>query len=132
MRSSIGLLLAVTLLNAGVAGAQSTDAVLATFSIEGKMVNALVQFTRTMCLPSKGNPPGSRSFILISEKPVFLVEASKKAWIIVAVASIGSSLNDRPGIKADELALSDVNQAGNRLSFVMPAAIVKALQRRVS
>jgi len=40
-------------------------------------VNALVDYTQTSCLPS-GGKDGVFSFIVISNQPVFSVEASKK------------------------------------------------------
>jgi len=72
------------------------------------VVNALVDYTQTSCLPSRGKA-GALSFIVLSSQPVFSVEASKKAWLLVVVGAIGKSLNERPSVKADELWLSDAN-----------------------
>lgn len=94
-------------------------------------VNALADFTRTSCLPSAGSTPGSYSFIVLSSKPVFSVEASKKAWLIVAIAAAGDSLNKQSSVKADELWLSDTALMKNRTAHVFPAPLAKSLQRRV-
>jgi hypothetical protein len=93
-------------------------------------VNGLVDYTQTSCLPS-GGKAGALSFIVISSQPVFSVEASKKGWVLVAVASIGKTLNEQPSVKADELWLSDANQMKSRVAYVLPASIAKSLQRQV-
>jgi len=93
-------------------------------------VNGLVDYTETKCLPT-GGKAGALSFIVISSEPVFSVEASKKAWVLVAVASIGKTLNDQPSLKVDELWLSDVNQMKSRIAHVMPVSLAKSLQRQV-
>lgn len=93
-------------------------------------VNGLVDYTETKCLPTEGKA-GALSFIVISSQPVFSVEASKKGWVLVAVASIGKSLNEQPSVKVDELWLSDVNQMKGRVAHVIPVSLAKALQRQV-
>lgn len=93
-------------------------------------VNGLVDFTETKCLPS-GGEAGALSFIVISSEPVFSIEASRKAWILVAIASIGKTLNDQPSLKVDELWLSDVNQMKDRVAYVMPVSLAKSLQRKI-
>ena len=64
----------------------------ACFQIE-KIVNAIVDYTQTTCVPIVATSTRTNSFILISSQPVFSVEASKKAWLIVAVAATGDVLN---------------------------------------
>ncbi len=93
-------------------------------------VNALVDYTQTSCLPS-GGKAGALSFIVLSSQPVFSVEASKKGWLLVAVASVGKTLNEQPSVKADELWLSDTNLMKSRVAHVFPAALAKSLQRQV-
>ena len=93
-------------------------------------VNALVDYTQTSCLPS-GGKAGALSFIVLSSQPVFSVEASKKAWLLVVVASIGKSLNEQPSVKTDELWLSDANLMKNRIAHVLPTSLAKSLQRQV-
>jgi len=96
-----------------------------------KTVNALVDYTQTSCIPSAGKNPGTHSFILLSSKPVFSIEASKKAWILVAVAATGDALNKNASVRAEELWLSDATQMKSRTAYVMPAPLAKSLQRRV-
>ena len=96
-----------------------------------KIVNALVDYTQTACVPSAGKSPGAFTFILISSKPVFASEASKKAWVLVAVAASGDALNKNASVKAEELWLSDANEMKSRTAYVMPAALAKSLQRRI-
>lgn len=93
-------------------------------------VNTLVDYTQTSCLPSAGKDEAF-SFIVISSKPVFSVEASKKAWLLVVVASFGKTLNEQPPIKVDELLLSDTNLMKGRIAHVFPASLAKSLQRQV-
>lgn len=93
-------------------------------------VNALVDYTQTSCLPS-GGKAGALSFIVLSSQPVFSVEASKKAWLLVVVSSIGKSLNEQPSVKTDELWLSDANLMKNRVAYVLPTSLAKSLQRQV-
>jgi len=114
-----------------LASAQSSEKVQAMcYQIE-TTANALVDYTRTSCLPSGGNTPGTYSFILLSSQPVFSVEASKKAWLLGAVAAVGDVLNRNPLVKAEELWLSDSNQMKNRAAYVMPADKARSLQRLV-
>jgi hypothetical protein len=96
-----------------------------------KAINALVDYTHTSCLPTNGKSPGSHSFVLISSQPVFSVEPSKKAWLLVAVAVVGNTLNKNTAIKAGELWLSDVYLTKNRVAHVMSASTAKSLQRRI-
>lgn len=96
-----------------------------------KMVNALVDYTQTSCLPTAGKSPGTHSFILISSKPVFSVEASKKGWLLVAVTATGDALNKNASVKADELLLSDANQMKSRTAYVLPAALARSLQQQI-
>jgi len=93
-------------------------------------VNALADFTHTSCLPSLGRK-NSRSFILLSDQPVFSTEASKKSWLLVSVAAVGDALNKRPSFKADELWLSDAVRTKEHLAFVIPAEVAKSLQQRI-
>lgn len=94
------------------------------------VVNALVDYTQTSCLPTAGKA-GALSFIVISSQPVFSVEASKKGWLLIAVAAIGKTLNEKPSVKADELWLSDANQMKQRVAHVFPTSLARSLQRQV-
>lgn len=92
--------------------------------------NGLVDYTQTSCLPT-GGKAGALSFIVISSEPVFSVEASKKGWVLVVVASIGKTLNEQSSVKADELWLSDANQMKSRVAYVLPISVAKSLQRQI-
>jgi hypothetical protein len=93
-------------------------------------VNALVDYTQTSCLPG-GGKAGALSFIVVSSKPVFSVEASKKGWLLVAVASVGKTLNEQPLVRIDGLWLSDSNLMKSRVAYCFPASLARSLQRRV-
>jgi hypothetical protein len=93
-------------------------------------VKRLVDYTQTSCLPS-GGQVGTLSLVVISSHPVFSVDASKKGWLLVAVASIGQSLNEQPSVNVDELWLSDANQLKSRVAFVLPASLATSLHRQV-
>src|SRR5437588_11525342 len=68
-----------------------------------KSVNALADFTQTSCAPGAGVAKGSLSFIVLSSRPVFAVESSKKAWLITVVGATGNFLNESKAVKAEEL-----------------------------
>jgi hypothetical protein len=93
-------------------------------------VNVLVDYTQTSCLPA-GGKDGAFSFIVVSSQPIFLIEASKKGWLLVVVASIGKTLNEQSSVKVDELWLSDTNLMKSRIAYVFPAFLAKSLQRQV-
>ncbi len=115
----------------GLAGAQSAQKGLSICEHIEKNINVLVDYTRTSCFPSSGNVRGAYSFIIISSKSVFSIEASKKAWLLVAVASVGDALNKDDSVKADELWLSDANLMKDRVAYVMPVGTAKSLQRQI-
>jgi hypothetical protein len=81
-------------------------------------------------LPSAGKGEAF-SFVVISDKPVFSVEASKKAWLLVVVASFGKTLNEQPSTLVDELLLSDINSIKNHVVYVFPVSLAKSLQRQI-
>lgn len=119
------------LLLPGIANAQSTEKGQAMcYQIE-KTINALVDYTQTSCLPTRGNLPGNYSFIVLSSQPIFSVEPSKKAWLLAAVAAVGEAMNKNASVKADEVWLSDGNLMKNRIAHVMSADTSKSLQRRI-
>ncbi len=97
-----------------------------------RSTNALADFTTTKCLPTAGTKKGSNSFLIISEKPVFSNEKSKKAWLMVACAAAGSELNKSSIVRADELWFSDVARTKERVAFAAPAATCKTLQAKAS
>jgi hypothetical protein len=94
-------------------------------------INALADFTRTRCLPTAGSSKERNSFIILSDKPVFSNEKSKKAWLLVACAAAGRELNKSGAIQADELWFSDVARTKERTAYAARAAACKSLQAKV-
>jgi hypothetical protein len=94
-------------------------------------VDTVADFTKTICFPAAGRSKSTSSFTLISEKPVFSNEKSKKVWLIVVCGAVGSELNKRGAVTADELWLSDVDHTKRRIAFVVSAQACKSLQARV-
>ncbi|HXC13227.1 MAG TPA: hypothetical protein VNV39_10340 [Stellaceae bacterium] len=95
----------------------------------GQKVNVLVDYTTTKCIPSlsiKGT-----DFIFISEQTVFAVEVSEKAWVIVVVASVGRTLNDKPSYLADKILFSDMSMLKDKNYYMIPATLAKTLQQEV-
>jgi hypothetical protein len=95
-------------------------------------INALAGFTSTFCTPAGGKRPGSHSFFVLSQATVFGDEDRKRLWLVVAVAAVGSVLNEDPSLVVEDLSLSDSQTiARERLVFAMPAALAKRLQERL-
>jgi hypothetical protein len=95
----------------------------------GHLVNEIVDYTATKCIPALATK--GTNFIFISEQPVFLVEASKKAWMIVVVSVVGKTLNDKPSYKADKILFGDVPMVKEKHYYTVPAALAKSLQPKV-
>lgn len=129
MRSSVTSVVTITLLATSVvAVADPLDNFCRTVE---SSINILADFTNTKCLPTAGSAKGRNSFILLSEKPVFSNEQSKKAWLIVACAAVGSELNKKTAVRAEELWFSDVARTKERTAFSVSAATCKSLQSKV-
>lgn len=132
MRPLMAVLGCVMLLSAATpAVSQNLDAGQAICYEVERAINALADFTSTTCIPAAGKKPGTLGFILISTKPVFSTEASKKAWLLVVTGAVGKSLNDRPTIAADELLVSDFANTKRYTAYALPAAVARSAQRRV-
>jgi hypothetical protein len=80
-------------------------------------VNALVDYTSTKCIPNLS--PKGTNFIFLSEQPVFSVEPSKKAWVIVVVLSVGRTLNDKPSYRADKILVADASMVPQKHFYVL-------------
>lgn len=94
--------------------------------------DALAGFTSTHCTPAGGKRPGWHSFFVISQATVFGDEDRKRLWLVVAVAAVGSALNEDPSLLVEDLSLSDSQTvARERLVFTMPAVLAKRLQERL-
>lgn len=93
-------------------------------------VNIMIEWTKTVCIPTRGKKPGAYSFIIISAQPVFSADKSKKGWLLVVAASIGKNLNKIP-LNAEELWLSDAYLTKSYVTHILPAHIAKSLQRQI-
>jgi hypothetical protein len=92
-------------------------------------VNRLLEYTSTKCIPHLSTQ--GTDFIFISEQPVFSVESSKKAWIIVVIASVGKTLNDKSSYKAGKILVADLSMVPSKHYYAIPASLAKSLQRKV-
>jgi hypothetical protein len=94
-------------------------------------INALVDYTTTKCFPGSGEKRSAIGLILIADKPIFSVEPSKKAWLLVAIAAVGKFMNDHPNIEIEKIFLSDANLMKTRKGFSFRAIFAKVLQKKV-
>ena len=93
-------------------------------------INALAKYTDTLCIPGLGQE--GVIFLLLSKEPIFSVEASKKAWLVVTVGAVGKVMNMHQTIKASEVYVSDMNLMKNRLGFKYPVDLAKRLQQQAA
>ena len=96
-----------------------------------KTINALVDYTHTACIPTAGEQPDTYSFIILSERSIFGVEAAKKGWIMTIAGAVGKTLNDNPKFKAEEVYFSDSSLMRARRAFVVDASLLQSFQKRV-
>lgn len=95
-------------------------------------VNALAGFTATFCTPYAGKRQGTFSLFVLSQATVLGDEDKKRLWLVVAVAAVGSVLNEDPSLPVEDLSLSDSQTiARERLAFALPASLAKQLQDRL-
>jgi hypothetical protein len=128
----IALIVAGVIFFSSIAGvAQSVEKAKALCYEIQNYTNALADFTQTSCLPSSGKVPGAYSFIILSNKPIFSGEATKKAWLLVVVASVGKILNENSNLKAGDVFLSDSILIKDRKCYLLSGPLVKTLQRKV-
>jgi hypothetical protein len=66
------------------------------------------------------------------KSPYFLVEASKKAWLVVTVGAVGKVMNMHHTVKASEVYVSDMNLMKNRQGFKYSVDLAKQLQRQAA
>lgn len=127
----LALMVVLGTIRFAVAEAQTADIGRALcYDIE-KTINALATFTTTSCFPAKGKAAGAVSLLILSDQPVFDDAKARKGWLLIAVAAVGSSLNDRPEVRADEVLFSDAVRTQSRIGYVLQAATAKMLQRKV-
>ena len=94
-------------------------------------VNSLVNYTNTKCLAGAGEQKGTIGLILISEKPIFTMEAEKKCWLIVVVGAIGRTMADNPNLKIDTIVVCDTNMLAKGKAFSFPGILAKNLQQKL-
>lgn len=95
-------------------------------------VNALAGFTATFCTPYGGKRQGAFSLFVLSQATVLGDEDKRRLWLVVAVAAVGSVLNEDPSLPVEDLSLSDSQTiARERLAFALPASLAKQLQDRL-
>jgi hypothetical protein len=111
-----------------LASAEPIDQFCATVS---RNIDTLASTFQTTCLPTAGGKPGVNSVLLIADAPVFGNEKSKKAFLVVACAAVGSEMNKNSRLRLSELWFSDVERTKQRVAFVAPAAECKTLQSQV-
>lgn len=98
-----------------------TDRAIATcVEIEG-LIDSLVDYTDTECFPAAATSTGA-SFIILSQQPVFSVDASKKGWLLASMGAVGFVLNEkRPSFDADDVIFSDVPRLKERTGYAIKA-----------
>ena len=94
-------------------------------------IDTLASTFQTTCLPTAGGKSGVNSVLLIAGAPVFGNDKSKKAFLVVACAAVGSEMNKNSRLRLSELWFSDVERTKQRVAFVAPAAECKTLQSQV-
>lgn len=93
-----------------------------------RMINGLVDYTKTRCLP--GTAKKGMTFIFISSEPVFSDSAALKAWAMVVIGAFGNQFNGTSYL-TDSLILSDMRSMQQRTGYKIPADTAKSLQRRI-
>jgi hypothetical protein len=92
-------------------------------------INIIVDYSETKCIPSLATT--GTNFIFVTEKPLFLIETSRKAWMLVVVAAVGKALSDNSSYHADKIFVADVDMAKEKKFYVMSATLAVHLQRDV-
>jgi hypothetical protein len=85
---------------------------------------------QTYCMPTLGRNK-ALSFVIVTSEPVFSSESLEREWLIAVVDSLGRTLNDRPTVDVDQLTVSDANSISNGVTYTLPVALTRSLQRRI-
>lgn len=120
--------LAVSTASGGAAADERADRAIKYCNEMQQQIDAIVTYTRTICVPGQGN--AGMSFIFISDQPVFSVEASKKPWLMVVVGVFGNIFNSN-SMTTDELIVSDASMMRVRKAFRIPSTTAREIQRKV-
>jgi len=70
------------------------------------------------------------SFVILTSEPVFSSESLERIWLIAVTASLGRALNDRPTVDVDQLTVSDAKSISTGITYTLPVALTRSLQRR--
>jgi hypothetical protein len=99
--------------------------------VEG-FVNTIVDSTRTQCLAvgTEGTHVG-KSFLVVSEQPVFAAPTARKAWVLAVVGAVGEVVNEHPSLDCKAIVMSDVDIAKRKRGYILPCATAKRLQRDI-
>ncbi len=94
-----------------------------------RLINTLVDYTSTKCIPALDK--NGTNFIFVSEKPVFSVPASEKAWALVVAAAVGKTMNYNSSYKSNEVFVADAGMAKDKKFYKFDTDLAKSLQRKV-
>jgi hypothetical protein len=96
-----------------------------------RLINTLVDYTQTKCIPLMNGGTGV-SFLFVSSRPVFSVEASEKAWALVVVGAYGHLFNPRPSYKLDSIFFTDASLLSKeRSAQTLSGSMAKKLQKEL-
>ncbi|MGE3623572.1 MAG: hypothetical protein AB7H77_06865 [Bdellovibrionales bacterium] len=116
---------------AHAASEESTLVAMGLCSEMERLINVLVDYTQTKCIPVMNGGSGL-SFLFISSQPVFSVDASVKAWALTVVGAYGHTFNPRPSYKLDSIYLSDLSLIRDqRTAEALKGSTAKKLQKQI-
>ena len=92
------------------------------------LINVLVDFTDTKCLP--GSDEIGMSFIFVSSEPVFSVPAAKKEWLLSVVGIFGQTFN-KNSMESEQVIFTDNILLTRREAYLMPAPTARQLQHQI-
>ncbi|BCA53810.1 hypothetical protein W02_09500 [Nitrospira sp. KM1] len=92
------------------------------------LMNAINRETRTSCSPAALH--GNLNVILVSDKPIFAVETSKKTWLTMTVGAVANVTTAHGKIKSSDVIVTDKNLLKKGVGYRYPVALAKTLQQR--
>ncbi len=96
-----------------------------------RLMNLLVDFTETKCIPARTPNKETLSLLIVSSQPIFAVESAKKGYLLAAVGALGYTLNSNPKTKVDEVWFSDVQNVKKLKVWMVSVDLLRSLQRRI-
>ena len=124
----LSTLMALGLTAGGSAGPTAQDGLLLCAKIE-RNVRALIDWTTTECQFGT-NADGGFDLILVSSQPVFSVEASRKAWMLVAIAATAEATRTS-STRTGQLVMTDRNLVADRKGYAIDTAAARSIQGRM-